>query len=334
MKISINALLHQDSAVRGIGSYNQMLKEAVTDYGKENDLELTKDNPDLNLITDFNFYQKLTVNWTRKNILVLHDLIPLEYPEHFPVGWRGKFIAWQNQQLLKKLTGIITDTHYVKEQIIKRLNLAPNRIQIVPPAAKAIFEKGRTKMNTGMSELPRKYILYVGDITWNKNLPNLARAIKIINQPLVLVGAALSNQKNLTHPWFKSYLEFRKLTEGNKLFIFPGFVTEKELKNLYQNATLVALPSIAEGFGFPWLEAAWVETPVVLGRSAVTQEVAGDAAIFVEPNNPRAIVEGLEAGFFQNQEKLVKRGAVRARLYRQAEFIVKLKEALYNLLNA
>jgi len=332
MKISINALLHRDSAVRGIGSYNQMIREAIEKYGQANDLELVSESGQINLITDFNFFQRLLVNESQKNVLVLHDLIPLEYPQHFPVGWRGKFLLWQNKNILKKLSGIITDTEVVKNQISKRLGILPEKIKVVPPSAKTVFESGREVLTTKL-ELPQKYILYVGDITWNKNLPNLARAIKIINQPLVLVGAAFSKNKDSRHPWLKSFREFNQLVKGNRLFIFPGYLTETELKELYQRATVVALPSFTEGFGYPWLEAAWLGTPVVLGKSEVTQEVAGETAIFVDPYKPRAIVEGLEAGFFQNQSSLVKQALERAWLYRQAEFVVKLKEALYNLLD-
>jgi glycosyltransferase involved in cell wall biosynthesis len=334
MKISMNSEPVEESQVRGIGSYQQMFKEAVSKYGEKNDLEITTGDSDVNLITDFNFFHKLEVNPTRKNILVLHDLIPLEYPTHFPVGWRGKYTSWQNQQKLKKLCGVITDTHFVKELLVKKLSLLPHRVMVVPPAVKAIFEEGKGKPSSNFSNLPEQFILYVGDITWNKNLPNLAEAIKLINQPLVLVGAALLKKNNLAHPWLRSFCQFKQITEGNKLFITPGFVTQEEIKDLYQKARLVTLPSIAEGFGFPWLEAAWMETPVVLGESAVTREVAGDEAIFVDPFKPKAIAEGLEAGLFNDHKNLVKRAALRAQLYRQANYIVKLKEALYNLLNA
>jgi|GEM_PF-1456024 len=333
MKINSSLTLHPDSRVRGIGSYNQMLEEALSTYGKENNLEFSATDADLNLVTDFNFFQKLKINPQQKNILVLHDLIPLQYPKYFPVGWRGKWTSWQNLQLIKRFSGVITDTQFIKEQIVQKLNLPSQRVKVVSPAAKALFEAGREKIESKFSNLPKKFILYVGDVTGNKNLPNLARAVKQINYPLVLVGAAFTKEKELSHPWYSSFREFKQLTEGSKLFIFPGFVSEKELKDLYQKAGVVVLPSFAEGFGFPWLEAAWLKTPVVLGQSEVTREVAGDTAIFVDPFSPQLLGNALRSCLLKDQSELTARAAKRARSFSQAKFIVKLSEALYNILN-
>ncbi|OGK63168.1 hypothetical protein A2313_01790 [Candidatus Roizmanbacteria bacterium RIFOXYB2_FULL_41_10] len=334
MRINVESLSNPLSAVRGIGSYNQMLKEGIARYGQKNGLELSNQSYDLELITDFNPFQKISLKAGVSQAIVIHDLIPLKYARHFPIGLKGKFVWWQNCRIISQLAGIITDSQVVKQELIQTLSVSADKINVVYPAAKAIYEtKSPVALPKFIDNIPRNYILYNADVTWNKNLPRLAQAIKKINQTLVLAGAALTKRTNLNHPWLKSFVEFLKETQNDKRFIFLGFVSDMELKWLYQNAKTVALPSLAEGFGLPWLEACWQESPVVVGRTAVTQEIMGEAAYYVDPLKVSSIASGLENVMFGDNGELIKRQKKQAQKYSQSHFVDSLKTALYNLLN-
>ena len=334
MRINVEGLNNSLSAVRGIGSYNQMLKEGIDRYGQKHNLKIESQNYDVELITDFNLYQPIKLKSDVPQVIVIHDLIPRQYQRQFPIGLKGKMTWWQNCRKISKLAGIITDSWVVKKELALTFKINPAKIKVVYPASKAIYEtESQEKLPNFADKLPRRFILYTGDISWNKNLPRLGRAVKQINQTLVLVGAALTKRDNLSHPWLKSFVEFLKETKNDKRFIFLGFVPDQDVKWLYQNAGVVALPSLAEGFGLPWLEACWQASPVVVGKTAVTKEIAAEGAYFVNPLSVADIASGLESVMFGDNQELIKRQKKQAQKYSQLHFVASLKTALYNLLN-
>jgi len=333
MRIKIDTFTNPLSAVRGIGSYNQMLKEAIGRYGGELDLKLVTEEAEVELITDFNLYRRIKVNRGVSQIVVIHDLIPLKHKAHFPVGIRGKLCSRYNRFLLKKMRGIITDSQVVKNELIQLLELNPVQIEVVYPAAKQIFESAqKPSAPKFINRLPKEFVLYTGDVTWNKNLPRLAKAIKQLNFPLVLAGTALVNRQSLSHPWQQSYREFLKEVDKDKRFIFLGYVSDKELLWLYQQAKLLALPSLAEGFGLTWLEASWQKTPVVVGQHPVSWEIAGTAAVYADPLSVEKISLALKKTWQADNKELTRKQQERVKRYTQKRFALSLKTALHNLL--
>lgn len=332
MRIKINHFLDQLSAVRGIGSYQQMLQEAIKKYGSKQNLYLDDDNPDIYLITDFNFFLPIKTRPKLRQIAIIHDLIPIKYPRHFPAGIKGKIIWWQNRRQLSRLSGIITDSKTVKQELINFLSLKESQIEVVYPAAKQIFEQHlqAEKPNFAQS-LPKEFILYTGDITWNKNLPRLGKAIKQLDKPLVLAGKALVNQKQKSHPWLQSYFEFLRETANDKRFNFLGYVSDHELLWLYQNAKVLALPSLAEGFGLTWLEASWQGTPCVVGKDQLTKEIMGATVFYCDPYSENSIFKALSAAWTNHKER--SQLLAQAKRYSQANFVASLQKALYNLLD-
>jgi glycosyltransferase involved in cell wall biosynthesis len=333
MRIKIQDLNSSLSSVRGIGSYQQMTEEAINRYGSEVGLEINTDSYEVELITDFNFFQKLSVCKKVPQVLVIHDLIPVNHSKHFPIGIKGKFVWWQNSLAINKLSGIITDSEVVKGEIVNKLKIKPARVQVVYPAVKRIFEKNITAPQPNfVNKLPSRFLLYVGDVTWNKNLLSLAKAVKKTKYTLVLAGSALLNRKKLSHPWLKSFRAFLAEVENSSQFIFTGFVKDQELVWLYQNAQAVTLPSLDEGFGLTWLEAAWLYTPVIVGKTAVATEIVGSAACFVDPKKIDSIARGIERVLSNEKTELVNKQLQRALRYSQKNFASSLKVALDRLI--
>jgi len=343
------------SKVRGVGRYLQILKENFPEWTFSNKLQVTGYKLQVFINPFFNFLQKPKTlkRIAKKQIAVIHDLIPLKYPSKFPTGLRGNFNIFLNKLALKNYDLIVTDSEASKKDIIQILKIPEDKVKVIYPCLPKVFKKvssskyqvlrKKTKkeksLDTDYLLLNTKFCLYVGDATWNKNLVNLARAIKIANVTCVFVGKVFqinspsesegspksaksdksekleisdesrillnsSGLSDLTHPWQKELKEFFQLVKDDKRFIFLGYVTDEDLIKLYQQASLNILPSRDEGFGFSYLEAASQGCPSVLSDIPVFKEIALDCALFANPKNPNDLADKIiELYFDKNRQK-------------------------------
>ena len=262
------------SSVRGVGRYLKLLKESFPEWVFTSDLSsIINRQASVFINPFFNFLQPpLTLKRLAPlQFAVIHDLIPLKYPEHFSAGVRGKINIVFNKLALKNYDLFITDSEAAKKDIVDILGLPDNKIKVVYPCLQKSFIG--SEVDNFSQDHPQKFCLYVGDATWNKNLVNLAKAIKIINVTGVFVGKVFQT-KNHDHPWQKELKEFFSVAKDDKRFVFPGFLTDSELIKFYQQASLNVLPSRDEGFGFSWLEAANFYCPSVLSYIPVLQEIS------------------------------------------------------------
>lgn len=296
------------SSVRGVGRYLQILKENFPNWNFTDTLHATRYTLYPVLINPFfNFLQRpLTLKrLATKQIAVIHDLIPLKYPSHFPAGIRGNINIYLNKLALKNYDLIVTDSEASKKDIINILELPEGKIKIIYPCLPQSFLKLKienSKFNENLKlKIENSFCLYVGDATWNKNLVNLARAIKIINVTCVFVGKVFENPSNLSHPWQKEFKQFIDETKDDKRFIFVGFLTDSELIKLYQQAALNILPSRDEGFGFSYLEAGQFSCPSVLSDIPVLKEISAGNALFFDPKNPNDIADKIGEIYFNKE---------------------------------
>lgn len=309
-------------AARGIGVHTKELIQGINDLENESvklevvdfiSTDLSK--YDLVHYPFFHpFFPTLPRNCPTKLIVTIHDLIQLIYPIQYSPGLKGKLRYLKQKQLIKKVDGIVTISETSKKDIIRFLNINPQKIKVINLAPKTIYKK--LSMNpTFVSEirkkhkLPSKFVLYVGDINYNKNIPNLISACKIIKIPLVIVGkqaleieSAAGSMKNLSgprdwirfligkpHPEIAHYSKLLSEFENNTNIIRTGFAADEELVAIYNLAAVYCQPSLYEGFGFPVLEAMACETPAVVARTNALVEIAGDAALVADPEDPKDI---------------------------------------------
>jgi glycosyltransferase involved in cell wall biosynthesis len=146
--------------------------------------------------------------------------------------------------------------------------------------------------------LPDHFLLYVGDVTWNKNLPRLIDAAKNLKIPLVMIGKSLvSDDYDHNNPWNADLNKVNELVRGDENIIRLGFVSAEDLIAVYNLATVFALPSLYEGFGLPILEAMACGCPVVTSKEGSLEEVAGNAAFFVDAYDVESIAAGIKKVF-------------------------------------
>lgn len=309
-----NYLQHR---VRGTGFYLKNLRKSLEKYYPENiyvyfnKKDGLRDKVDVVHYPYFEpFFLTLPIFSRNKKIVTVHDLTPLVFPDHFKAGLKGK-LKWEIQKRsLKRADGIITDSMSSKKDIVKFTGISENIISVVYLAAasefKRINDKGLPAGKAGLVikdirkkyGLPEKFVLYVGDATWNKNLPRLIHAASKINVPLVMVGKALIDEKfDRQNPWNKDLAEVQKLAGENKNVFRLGFVPSEDLISLYNVATVFVMPSIYEGFGLPILEAMSCGCPVVASAGGSLSEIVGKAGKYIDPYNIDNIAQGISEVF-------------------------------------
>lgn len=247
----------------------------------------------------------LTLPFINKSpfVVTVHDLTPLVFPKYFPKGLRGN-LKWKIQRAsLGKAKKIITDSISSKNDIIKYTGIDSEKIDVVYLAAGNEFRKknlsqGEIEKFLRKYHLPEKFALYVGDVTWNKNLPRLIEACLKANIPLVLTGKALlSSDFDRENQWNQDLVKVQELSKDKKNIIIIGFVSDEDLVNLYNIAEVFVMPSLYEGFGLPILEAMACGCPVITSKEGSLREVAGDAAFYVNAYDVGSISDGIKKVF-------------------------------------
>ena len=210
-----------------------------------------------------------------KYITVIHDLCHLRISE---MNKYHRFIFNLSTKIaVKKADVIVAVSETIKNEIIKKYNVNPERIKVIYNSVGEHFTDAEQKQDVlAKYELQKnKYILSVATLNKRKNIPELTKAFESISDKypdlkLVLVGG-LGNENR------------EKLTKHPNV-IFTGYIRDEELPTLYKNALFYMYPSLYEGFGTPLIEAQYCNCPGLCSDIPVFREVAGDSAEFCEPN--------------------------------------------------
>jgi len=286
------------NSFRGIGRFMQTLRENFPEWIFTANLTDVKNSHESIFINPFiNFYEPPVIlkKIAKNQIAVIHDLIPLKYPSHFPSGIRGGFNVFLNKISLKNYDTFITISETVKRDIINILKIAERKIKVIYPCPRKLF----LQKNLKTKKTTDPFCLYVGDATWNKNIVNLALAVKMSDIKCVFSGKVfeiIKNKENidLSNPWLDELRRFILEVKDDNRFIFPGYVSDLELIKLYEQAEFNILPSHDEGFGLSWLESASLGRPSLLSNIPVFKEISDNNAIFFNQNNPKDIADKMQ----------------------------------------
>lgn len=311
MKIAFNTLpLKIAHKLRGIGYYTSNLLEMLEEDESLEILEFTNINEvkDAELIHYpwFDFYfHTLPIRRKIKTVVTIHDVIPLLFPQHYPVGFKGRLNFTFQKLALRSVDAIITDSNISKRDIIKYLKVKEDLVFPILLAAdkdfKVISDSELLKVKRKF-KLPEEFLLYVGDVNWVKNLPFLIEGFNKLkknpllnNLKLVLIGGVfLKKVENYDHPELTSIKKVNKLIKDLNLedeIIRPGRIGKGDLIAFYNLATLYIQPSFYEGFGLPVLEALSCGTPVICSNAGSLKEVGGEAAVYFDPKNKEQFVK-------------------------------------------
>lgn len=291
--------LKSGHAVRGIGNYTRNL---VAGLKKEKAIDFVKlvDNPDLVHYPYFDlFYHTLPIQKIVSTIVTIHDVIPLLFPKHYPPGLRGKINHQLQKVALKKVAAIITDSQCSKIDIVKYLHYPPDQIFVTYLAAGDKFHqinKDSIQKNQIRKKysLPPQFVMYASDINWNKNVLGLVQACKKAGVNLAIVGKwSKETDFDRAHPENKIRCQFVDQYWNDPMVKRLGWVDEEDLIGLYNLADVYCQPSFYEGFGLQVLEAMACGCPVVTSNVSSLPEIAGDAALLVDPSSVDEIAKAL-----------------------------------------
>jgi glycosyltransferase involved in cell wall biosynthesis len=282
---------------RGIGFYAQRLLAELMPKAGDYNLKIVTDPASADLIhySYFDLFQhSLPILTKCPRVVTIFDVIPLEYPEIYRPGIKGSLNLFLQKLSLTQTSSIISISQASIVSIHKYLEVPHSKIFLTHLAADPQFH--RISSNSQLMNikkkynLPLKFVLYVGGINFNKNLPNLFIACQKINLPLVIVGkeAVEVDSLDTTHP------ELSHLSSINwSKCIRLGFVPTLDLVCIYNLATVYCQPSFSEGFGLNILEALSCGTPVALSEIPVFREIVEDNGHFFDPHNIFSITQAL-----------------------------------------
>ena len=292
---------------RGVGRYTQWLVETMRE-SKQVQVMSKRAQAQVVHYTFFDLYKK-TLKLPDKQqrlVVTVHDVIPLLYPSDYPVGVRGKMIYWGQRRRLRRAAMIVTDSQASKDDIVAKLKIKPEKIEVVYLAANPNLKRATLDEVKNLRRsyvLPKQYLLYVGDINFNKNLSQLIKALKFLPSPiqLVLVGKNFVPQDIPEWQTIQEQLALSEVTE--RVRFVTSVTTDRELAAMYSGALAYVQPSYHEGFGLPVLEAMRCKTPVVCGRNSSLPEVAGKWAVYAESVKGEQIAAAVEKVLAWDKQK-------------------------------
>lgn len=199
--------------------------------------------------------------------------------------WLYRFLVWFSH---RKSKHIIVPTQKVADEFRERQPFTKKKLVVTYEASEPPL-KVKSKRPEGVEG---DFLLYVGTAFPHKNLPKLIEALELLikKQPqLKLVVTGNRTEKHMVEliAWAKQRPSFKNI-------ILPGFVSEAELKWLYENCRAYVFASLSEGFGLPPLEAMAHGAPVVSSNASVMPEVYGDAAYYFDARNPEDMASKIE----------------------------------------
>jgi glycosyltransferase involved in cell wall biosynthesis len=223
--------------------------------------------------------------------LAVHDLSFLHYPA-FIKRSHLLFYKRYTAKFLNKAKSIATVSEFSKQDIIFHYKISGDKIDVVPNAAKEIFQPSNNEEKQITKERYTKgkeYFVYAGAIHPRKNLITLLKAFSVFkkrqqtNMKLVLAGRLA---------WkYESFTKSLKTYKYRNDIVMTGYLGEEELVKIIGSAYALVYPSLFEGFGVPLLEAMRCEIPVITSAGSSMQEIAEDAALFTDANNYNDIAD-------------------------------------------
>lgn len=287
MKLNINTKpLTDGNAARGVGQYTRMLIEALKTY---TDLELVSSEALADVVHypffDL-FFLTLPLNKTKPTVVTIHDVIPLLYPKQYPKGLRGMTKLVIQSLSLKGVQTIVTDSDCSAHDVINYLKQPREKVATVYLAPDSRFKPASKRQIDAIKDkyaLDKPYFLYVGDINYNKNLPELFRVFADLKGDYLLTLVSKSLRRD--NPAAASlWLEIDRLGIETKMRILTDVPVEPldELRSIYSGALWYVQPSLYEGFGLPVLEAQACECPVISTQGGSLKEIAGHSCLEFE----------------------------------------------------
>ena len=263
-------------------------------------------------LVHFTFPQQ-PILYSGKTVTTIHDLTTMRFtnPNKQPIVFKLKQLVYRYvvKRAVHKAAAVIAISEYTRNDVLNFSGIDPAKITVTLESADVI--------NTSASPLAplkkKRFIMYIGRPTPHKNLERLIEAFALLhaNHPkllLVLAGKKDANYRRI---------EANVSDTLRPYIVFTDFVSEGQLRWLYEHAAAYVFPSLSEGFGLPGLEAMLHGTPVVSSSATCLPEIYGDAAHYFDPLDVTAMADAINEVITDDKlrERLVRAGHAQAEQY-------------------
>ena len=236
----------------------------------------------------------LSLSTSFPELIVIHDLNFEHFPKHMPWQWR-KYYKFFTPRFAKKAKRIATVSEFSKMDIAKQYGINPDKVDVVYNGSSNMFrplsdkekKETRNKFSDG-----NDYFVFVGALNPRKNLSNIFKAFDNFcssnktNTKFVVVGEKMYWSDDIK-------ATFEKMNFGSDV-IFTGRLEPEALSMVVGSAIALVYTSFFEGFGIPIVEAYNAEVPVITSNVTSMPEIAGDAALLVDPGSVAQIAKAMQ----------------------------------------
>ncbi len=232
-------------------------------------------------------------------VTTIHDLIPLMFPGYAPRAWKRRFFPlyrWLMHEVAMRSDLVLTDSQSAQNDVVRHLHLPPEKVLAIPLGVEPRFQPAARAQAGGTGWAPggakaKHTILYVGRADPYKNLAVLIEAFAALRQQ-----CKLPVELRIVGPPDRRYPEAAQRAARlgvEDALTWLGYLSDDDLVSEYQHADVFVQPSWYEGFGLPVLEAFACGTPVICSNKGSLPEVAGGAALIVQPQDMIGLTEAL-----------------------------------------
>jgi glycosyltransferase involved in cell wall biosynthesis len=254
-----------------------------------------------------------------RTVLTIHDVWLTRHPQYSKKLFGQALSSWKLGLRARRVSRVVAVSHFSASEIQEVFHLPSDRVAVIHhgPSPDMFPERDDQKLQEVQARLHipfRPFVLFVGGAEPRKNhtvvfnafarSPQLAKSLS-----LVAIGEVQSRGANLTET-------ARELGITDSVHC-PGYVSSGDLRMLYSHAEAFVFPSLYEGFGIPLLDAMACGAPIITGSGSALPEVAGDAALYVDPHDPEQLGMEIErlVGDRELQTQLRKKGFERVKQF-------------------
>jgi glycosyltransferase involved in cell wall biosynthesis len=271
-------------------------------------------------------------------IVSVHDISFLEHPEYFPF-FRAQQLRFTVQRTIQKAAKVITPSGFSRTRLLEAYRPDPAKVAVVPIAMSPTFRPlpydNAFRTVSEKFKIRSRFILTVGDLQPRKNHIGLIRAFEelVTANPQLPHTLVIVGKKT----WFGDrVMDTAKNSRVADRILFPGFVDDDDLLQIYNACDLMVFPSFYEGFGLPILEAMACGRAVVCSNTSSMPEVANAAALLFDPGNIGEIVRAMRDVLLDQElrSRMERLGVQRASLFTWEKTAQKTLQLYYEVAGA